>query len=162
MKDCNAVHVPMDPSLKLSKAQDEKSVDEKEYRRSIAGLRYLLHTRVDLSFSFEVMSIYMQDPKTSHAAAMKQILRYLQGTLAYGLVFRRAKKTKLRYSDASHNVDEDDGRSTTGHVFISWIHLLLGVLRKKKLLLYLLVKQSLWRKQMQLNKPFGFKIFLVK
>ena len=44
MRDCNAVHIPMDPSLRMSKAQDERSVDEKEYRRSIGCLRYLLHT----------------------------------------------------------------------------------------------------------------------
>lgn len=118
MRDCNDVHVPMDPSLKLSKAQEEHSIDEKEYIRSIGCLRYLLHTRSDLSFSVGVMSRYMQDPKTSHAAAIKQILRYLQGTLSHGLVFRRATKTQLiGYSDASHNVDKEDGRSTTGHVF---------------------------------------------
>lgn len=60
----------------------------------------------------------MAEPRTSHAAAMKQVLRYLQGTPSYGLVFRRGTNEKLTgYSDASHNVDEDDGRSTTGHVF---------------------------------------------
>lgn len=50
---------------------------------------------------------------------MKEILRYLQGTLAHGLVFRRARDDMklVGYSDSSHNVDEDDGRSTTGHVF---------------------------------------------
>ncbi|GJY63714.1 hypothetical protein Tco_0465174 [Tanacetum coccineum] len=42
----------------------------------------------------------MQSQRTSHAHAIKQILRYLKG-----------------YSDSSHNVDVDDGRSTTGHVF---------------------------------------------
>lgn len=118
MRDCNAVHVPKDPSLKMSKAQDEQSVDEREYRRSIGCLRCLIHTRPDLSFAVGVISRYIQDPKTSHAAAIKQILRYLQGTLSYGLVFIRAAKMKLiGYSDASHNVDEDDDRSTTGHVF---------------------------------------------
>ena len=118
MQDCNMVHVPMDPSLKFSKAQGEKSVDEREYRRVIGCLRYLLHTRPDLSYSVGVMSRYMAEPKTSHAAAMKQVLRYLKGTLSCGLVFRRGTNSKLvGYSDASHNVDEDDGRSTTGHMF---------------------------------------------
>lgn len=37
----------------------------------------------------------------------------------HGLVFQRAtNNTKLvGYSDSSHNVDEDDGRSTNGHIF---------------------------------------------
>ncbi|CAA7037490.1 unnamed protein product [Microthlaspi erraticum] len=60
----------------------------------------------------------MHEPKESHGAALKQILRYLQGTLGLGLIFHRASKAELvGYSDSSHNVDADDGRSTTGHVF---------------------------------------------
>lgn len=60
----------------------------------------------------------MHCPKVSHAAAIKQILRYLKGTLSLGLVFRRAEGIKLvGYSDSSHNINENDGRSTTGHMF---------------------------------------------
>ncbi|KAG7578131.1 Zinc finger CCHC-type [Arabidopsis thaliana x Arabidopsis arenosa] len=118
MNDCNAVKVPMDSGLKLSKAPQEENIDEKEYRRIIGCLRYLLHTRPDLSYCVGVLSRYMQQPKESHGAALKQILRYLRGTLALGLFFTRGEKTKLvGYSDSSHNIDEDDGRSTTGHVF---------------------------------------------
>lgn len=60
----------------------------------------------------------MQAPKRSHEAALKQILRCLQGTQPYGLEFVRSNETRVvGYSDSSHNVDEDDGRSTIGHVF---------------------------------------------
>ena len=60
---------------------------------------------------------------------MKQVLRYLRGSLAYGLSFSRSttKIPKLiGYSEISHNEDPDDGKSTTGHIFylgdspISW------------------------------------------
>ncbi|KAG7584577.1 Integrase catalytic core [Arabidopsis suecica] len=116
--DCNAVHVPMCANLKLSKAPEEKNIDEKEYRRSIGCLRYLLHTRPDLSYCVGVLSRYMHEPKESHGAALKQVLRYLQGTRSYGLCFGRGNRTELLgFSDSSHNVDEDDGRSTTGHIF---------------------------------------------
>ncbi|KAG7564133.1 Zinc finger CCHC-type [Arabidopsis suecica] len=118
MRECNPVHIPMDSGLKLSKAEKEKSIDEKEFRRNIGCLRYLLHTRPDLSYCVGVLSRYMQDPKESHGAALKQILRYLRGTLSYGLSFSRgAKQGLIGYSDNSHNVDEDDGKSTTGHIF---------------------------------------------
>lgn len=33
MDICNSAHVPMDGSLKLSKAVEEKSIDEKKYIR---------------------------------------------------------------------------------------------------------------------------------
>lgn len=62
----------------------------------------------------------MQNPKTSHRAAMKHCLRYLQGSTTLGLIFSRSAPNILRligYSDSSHNVDEDDGRSTASHIF---------------------------------------------
>ena len=118
MTGCNLTQFPMDAGLKLSKAQEEPNVDEKEYRRTIGCLRYLVHTRPDLSYSVGVLSRYMHQPKESHAAALKQILRYIKGTCGYGLDFRRSTKaTLVGYSDSSHNVGEDDGRSTTGHMF---------------------------------------------
>ncbi|KAG7599681.1 GAG-pre-integrase domain [Arabidopsis suecica] len=118
MLDCNAVHIPMDANLKLSKAKGEEGIDEKEYRRNIGCLRYLLHTRPDLSYSVGVLSRYMHEPKESHGAALKQILRYLKGTQSYGLCFTRNNEKRLiGFSDSRHNVDEDDGKSTTGHVF---------------------------------------------
>lgn len=118
MQDCNAVHTPMEAGLVLSSAEDEKSVDEKEFRRNIGCLRYLLHMHPDLAYSVGLLSRYMHKPKTSHAAALKQILRYLKGTVAHGLTFTQGSKMELiGYSDSSHNIDEDDGRSTTWHIF---------------------------------------------
>lgn len=118
MGDCNAVHSPMEAGLVLSKAEGEQSVDEKEFRRNIGCLRYLLHTRPDLAYSVGLLSRYMHDPKISHANALKVILRYLKGTTSYGLTFAAGSKMELvGYSDSSHNIDEDDGRSTTGHIF---------------------------------------------
>ena len=127
MNTCNAVATPMDLNVRLSRATEEKGIDEKEYRRSVGCLRYLLHTRPDLSFSVGMLSRYMQGPKVSHGAALKQVLRYLRGTTSLGLIYKRAAGVELvGFSDSSHNVDDDDGKSTTGHVFyfndspISW------------------------------------------
>lgn len=129
MAECNLVHTPMEAGLKLSKSIEEKDSDAKSYRRNVGCLRYLLHTRPDLSYCVGVLSRYMQNPKESHGAAMKQCLRYLRGTVNLGLAFKRSslKITSLvGYSDSSYNVDPDDGKSTTGHIFylngspISW------------------------------------------
>ena len=120
MKNCNLSHTPMESGLKLAKSIDEADVDDTRYRRNVGCLRYLLHTRPDLSFTVGVLSRYMQCPKQSHEAAMKHCLRYLKGTTSLGLVFTRSspKIPKIiGYSDSSHNIDPDDGRSTAGHIF---------------------------------------------
>nr|GFC79701.1 uncharacterized mitochondrial protein AtMg00810-like [Tanacetum cinerariifolium] len=57
-------------------------------------------------------------PRESHACAIKQILRYFKGTTSFGIKYSYNNDMKLvGYSDSSHNVDIDDGQSTTGHVF---------------------------------------------
>ncbi|GJZ99004.1 zinc finger, CCHC-type containing protein [Tanacetum coccineum] len=118
MEDCNATSYPMEKDLKLSKAEDEPEVEATQYRKVVGCLRYLLHTRPDLTYSVGVVSRYMQSPRESHARAIKQILRYLKGTTSFGIKYNRSNDMKLvGYSDSSHNVDIDDGRSTTGHVF---------------------------------------------
>ena len=116
--ECNLVHVPMELNAQFSKSQDEGRTDETEYRRRIGCLRYLLHTRPDLSFRVGVLSRYMQEPKESHGATLKTVLRYLRGTCSLGLCYPRGNDVKLTgYSDSSHNVDLDDGKSTSGHIF---------------------------------------------
>ncbi|GKA74913.1 retrovirus-related pol polyprotein from transposon TNT 1-94 [Tanacetum coccineum] len=118
MEDCNATSYPMEKDLKLSKAEDEPEVEATQYQKVVGCLRYLLHTHPDLTYSVGMVSRYMQSPRESHARAIKQILRYLKGTTSFGIKYNRSNDMKLvGYSDSSHNVDIDDGRSTTGHVF---------------------------------------------
>ncbi|KAG7578821.1 Reverse transcriptase zinc-binding domain [Arabidopsis thaliana x Arabidopsis arenosa] len=62
----------------------------------------------------------IENPKESHGTAMKQCLRYVKGTSTLGLTYRRSVSNipkLVGFSDSSHNVDPNDGRSTTGHIF---------------------------------------------
>ena len=77
-----------------------------------------MHTRTDLKYSVGVVSRYMQSSRESHEHAIKQILRYLHGTTSFGIKYELGNDMKLvGYSDSSHNIDIDDGRSTMGHLF---------------------------------------------
>ncbi|CAA7041019.1 unnamed protein product, partial [Microthlaspi erraticum] len=102
------------------KAVEEKDINATLFRKNVGCLRYLLHTRPNLCYCVGVLSRYMQSPKESHGAAMRQCLRYLRGKTTLGLTFERSTSRVPRligYSDNSHNVDPDDGKSTTGHIF---------------------------------------------
>ncbi|XP_010473661.1 PREDICTED: uncharacterized protein LOC104753076 [Camelina sativa] len=72
MKDCNRTLTPLESGLKLAKAEGEKDIDATSFRKNFGCLRYLLHTRPDLTYCVGVLSRYMQTPKVSHGAAMKQ------------------------------------------------------------------------------------------
>ena len=85
MDKCNSVQAPMELGLCLSKAEEEREIDATDYRKNIGCLRYLLHTRPDLAFCVGVLSRYMHSPRESHGIALKQCLRYLQGSSSFGL-----------------------------------------------------------------------------
>lgn len=120
MRDCNMTHTPMESGLKLCRADEEEDIDATRFRRNVGCLRYLLHTRPNLSFTVGVLSRYMSRPKVSNESAMKHCLRYLKGSTSLGLVFNRSTPSIPRlvgYSDFSYNTDPYDGKSTTGHIF---------------------------------------------
>ncbi|KAK8945216.1 hypothetical protein KSP39_PZI007881 [Platanthera zijinensis] len=130
MGDCNSSQVPMEPRLKLSKTGDYPLVDPTEYRSAIGCLRYLVNTRPDIAYAVGIASRFMEKPNTQHFAVVKQILRYLKGTIGFGLSYERNLRggTKLvGYCDSDHGGSIDDRKSTTGVAYflgpniISWM-----------------------------------------
>jgi hypothetical protein len=121
MKGCNPCHVPMENRLKLSKNDKTPPVDKTKYISVIGSLRYLVNTRPNIAYSVGIVSRYMEDPKASHWAAVKQILRYLSGTVNYGCIYKKlntAETMLTGYSDSDLAGDVDDRKSTSGSVFL--------------------------------------------
>jgi Reverse transcriptase (RNA-dependent DNA polymerase). len=85
LKDCNPCATPMEERLKLSRDSTAPSVDATEYRRLVGSLRYLVHTLPDLAFAVGFVSRFMERPTEEHMVAVKRILRYVAGTMEYGL-----------------------------------------------------------------------------
>jgi hypothetical protein len=119
MQDCNSTKVPMEPGNKLDADKGGVPVDSTEYRKMIGCLRYLLHTRPDLSYSVGVASRFMENPTVMHVKAVKQILRYLHGTLEFGLVYVQGGNAGqlVGYTDSDHGSDTVQRRSTGGMAF---------------------------------------------
>ncbi|KAI3818794.1 hypothetical protein L1987_12612 [Smallanthus sonchifolius] len=133
MSKCNATTFPMTPKLQLTKDEDGEDADPTLYRKIIGSLRYLIHTRPDLSYSVGAVSRFMQSPKQSHFAAVKQILRYVRGTVGYGLKYNGGGDDKLfGYSDSSYGTDVEDRRGTTGMAFYYSNNLITWSSQKQK------------------------------
>ncbi|KAL4580126.1 hypothetical protein LXL04_016306 [Taraxacum kok-saghyz] len=94
-------------------------VNPTEYRTIVGGLRYLTHTRPDLSFGVGVVSRFMEKPTMTHLHAIKGILRYIKGTMNYGLVYTKGVEqvTITGYSDSDLANDVNDRKCTGGMVF---------------------------------------------
>ncbi|KAK3037025.1 hypothetical protein RJ639_031599 [Escallonia herrerae] len=84
----------------------------------VGSLRYLICTRPDILFGVGLVSRYMEAPTTSHLKVAKRILRYIKGTLDYGIMYSSSHDFKLvGYCDSDWASDKDDQKSTTGFVF---------------------------------------------
>ncbi|KAE8720564.1 Fructose-1,6-bisphosphatase [Hibiscus syriacus] len=78
---------PMIVAAKLAVQYGALLPNAREYRNIVAALLYVFHTRLDIVFAVNKVVQFMQSPCEVHFVAVKRILRYLAGTLNYGLVF---------------------------------------------------------------------------
>lgn len=128
MSSCNLVQAPMETRLKLTRESTTPIVDTTLYRSIVGSLRYLVHTRPNISFAVGYVSRFMERPTTEHMVAVKHILRYISGMLHYGCYYRRncTDIGVIGDSDADLVGDQDDRMSTSGGIFflgsapISW------------------------------------------
>ncbi|PHT88088.1 hypothetical protein T459_10194 [Capsicum annuum] len=86
----------------------------------LSALMYLANTtRLDISFSVNLLARYGSAPTRRHWNGIKHILRYLKGTIDMGLFYSKDCSSDLvGYADAEYLSDPHKARSQTGYVFI--------------------------------------------
>jgi hypothetical protein len=89
MARCNSRHTPIENCLKLSKNSNEPLVDAIRYHNIVGSLRYLVNTHHDLAFAVGYASRFLSEPHEDHMLAVKQILRYVAGTVNWGMQFKK-------------------------------------------------------------------------
>ncbi|GJR38942.1 ribonuclease H-like domain-containing protein [Tanacetum coccineum] len=115
MVSCNPSRTPVDTESKLG--VDGDPVSDPTLYRSLAGsLQYLTFTRPNISYAVQQVCLHMHDPWEPHLSALKRILRYVQGTLNYGLQLFSSSTTNLvAYSDADWAGCPTTRRLTSGY-----------------------------------------------
>nr|XP_016510540.1 PREDICTED: uncharacterized mitochondrial protein AtMg00810-like [Nicotiana tabacum] len=126
MTDCKPSPSPADSTIQLSK-HGETFAGPSVYRSIVGALQYVTITRPEISFSVSRVCQYMHNPTMDHWKAVKRILRYLKGTLTYGLSIIPSTFSSVHvYCDAGWAADPDDRRSHHGFAvyygynLISW------------------------------------------
>ena len=130
MENCKPVPTPLEQGRKFEPlSEDEEPVDVQAYQMAIGYLTYVTTVSPpDLCAAVGVLSKFMSKPGTEHWQGVKRVMRYIQGTLKYGLLFTAdGTDPKLTgYSDADWGGDVSTQRSTSGYVFqiqgntVSW------------------------------------------
>jgi hypothetical protein len=107
----------MEVRIKL-KEYGEQKFDATEFGGIIGCLRYLVNSRPDIALAVGVASRFMEAPSVHRWATVKQILRYVRGTLNYGCRYKKGVGTPelVGFSDSDPAGDVNDRKSTSGVV----------------------------------------------
>ncbi|XP_026432336.1 uncharacterized protein LOC113329710 [Papaver somniferum] len=118
MLGCNPTSTPLVVNEKLNKDDGGTKVDETYYRGLIGNLLYLTHTRPDIMFASSMLSRFKSSPSHLHLDTAKRLLRYIQGTMNFGIMYSRNLDVKLvGYCDSDLGGCIDDMKSTSGYAF---------------------------------------------
>ncbi|KAA0038926.1 integrase [Cucumis melo var. makuwa] len=118
MENASPCNTPMDANLKLCKDDIGEAVDPSLYRSLVGSLMYLTATRPDILFAVSMLSRFMTNPKRSHWEAGKRVLRYILGTINFGIYYKKVSESVMfGFCDSDWGGNVDDHKSTSGYVF---------------------------------------------
>jgi hypothetical protein len=92
MLECKSMYTPMEMKLNLLVDASSKLVGATLYRQIIGLVMYLTNTRPYICFS---LTQYLVEPKLVHVNDEKHVMRYLKGTLDFGLCYTRDHDFRL-------------------------------------------------------------------
>jgi hypothetical protein len=116
MVECKLASTPTAHGIVLCRDDGVEIVDETTYKSIVGSLMFLTHTRPDISYSVFLISRYMTEPSEIHMKATKRILRYVKGTLNFGIHYYTSKRFNLvGFSDFDWGGSLDDQKSTSGN-----------------------------------------------
>ncbi|GJT22810.1 uncharacterized mitochondrial protein-like protein [Tanacetum coccineum] len=114
-QDAPSTNTPMVEKNKLDKDLQGTPFDATLYRGMIGSLMYLTSSRPDIIYAVCLCARSQAKPTEKHLNTVKQIFRYLKGTINMGLWYSKDTSMSLTaYSDADHAGCQDTRRSTSG------------------------------------------------
>lgn len=127
MTGCKPITTPLEVNGKLTQDGGDLLDDATMYRSMVGSLIYITITRPDLSYAVGLVSQFMQAPRKPHLDAIRRIMRYVKGTVQFGLFYAYGSDMHLvGYTDADWAGSPYDRRSTSGYAFalgsgaVSW------------------------------------------
>lgn len=129
LSDANSVKTPIESNLRLTEVGDKSELcDPVLYQSVVGSLLYLsTKTRPDIAYAISKAARYCSKPTKEHWSVVKRIIRYIKGTLNYGLLYTKSESAVcVGYSDSDWAGEQSDRKSTSGFSFqlsgasISW------------------------------------------
>ena len=126
MKFCAPCEAPVVKGDMFNKSQcprnevERRLVNSEEYVSAVGSLMYAVSCiRPDISYIVGILGRFQQNPGVAHWKAIKKVLRYLQRTKDFMLVYRRSENLEVvGYSDSDFAGCADSRESTSGYIFL--------------------------------------------
>jgi len=93
--DSKSQPTPMVSGLKLTIDGSFSVQHLTHYRSIVRALQYIIVIRPEISFSVNKVYQFMHRPQEHHLRAVKRILRYLQGSITYGLHIKPSQQLHI-------------------------------------------------------------------
>ncbi|KAL0312239.1 UNVERIFIED_CONTAM: Retrovirus-related Pol polyprotein from transposon TNT 1-94 [Sesamum radiatum] len=99
---------------------EREQMNDIPYASAIGSLMYAqVCTRPDIAFAVGMLGRYQSNPGLDHWRAAKKVMRYLQGTKDYMLMYRRTENLEaVGHSDSDFAGCVDSRKSTSGYIFM--------------------------------------------
>ncbi|GKV15082.1 hypothetical protein SLEP1_g25883 [Rubroshorea leprosula] len=115
MLECKPISTPIEMNARLCSYKGKELASATMYWQLIESLIYLTLSRPDISFAIRVVSRFAQNPKKPHLEVVRHILKYVERTLDYGILYRSGTECKVvGFCDANYARCHDTRRSTIG------------------------------------------------
>ena len=111
--------VPLFDDQRPKTHEEENMMRQVPYASAVGSLMYaMLSTWLDICYLVGMVSQYQSNPGPKHWQAIKHILKYLQRTRNYILVYWCEDMISIGYTDSDFQSILDFRKSTSGYVFI--------------------------------------------
>jgi len=109
----------LDPTIKLRAKEGPPLSDPTFYRKLIGKLNFLTNTRLDIAFSVQQLSQFMQDPRAPHLQAAYHLLRYLKKDPTLGVHLSMDPDCTVQaFCDSDWASCPDSRRSVSGYLVL--------------------------------------------
>jgi hypothetical protein len=90
-------------------------VDQLRYSQIIGSLMYLASaTRPDIAYAVSKLSLFVSNSGSEHWRALERVMRYLVGTMKYGIHYSGDPKVLEGYNDVNGISDAGEVKATSG------------------------------------------------
>ena len=117
MMDSKSKSTPMESNCKLSQEDPPPMVDIRKYRQLVGSLIFLYNTRPDICFAVGVVSRFSNKPNETHWKTALRVLKYIVGTLNYGIFCKPTIDELSGYCDSDWAGDSDSRKSVSEYCF---------------------------------------------